>query len=84
MEIFAESEETVSDTSVLVNDGNEYYCVINYDDDWVVGKYDETLTLKLKSKVNVKQSTPITVTESGIVVTDKNGNLKLLSKETLE
>lgn len=84
MEIFAESEETVSDTSVLVNDGNEYYCVINYDDDWVVGKYDETLSLKLKSKVNVKQSTPITVTESGIVVTDKNGNLKLLSKETLE
>lgn len=84
MEIFAESEETVSDTSVLVKDGNEYYCVINYDDDWVVGKYDETLALKLKSKVNVKQSTPITVTESGIVVTDKNGNLKLLSKETLE
>ena len=84
MEIFAESEETVSDTSVLVNDGNEYYCVINYNDDWVVGKYDETLALKLKSKVNVKQSTPITVTESGIVVTDKNGNLKLLSKETLE
>ena len=84
MDIFAESEETVSDTSVLVNDGNEYYCVINYDDDWVVGKYDETLALKLKSKVNVKQSTPITVTESGIVVTDKNGNLKLLSKETLE
>lgn len=84
MEIFAESEETVSDTSVLVNDGNEYYCVINYDDDWVVGKYDETLALKLKSKVNVKQSTPITVTESGIVVTDTNGNLKLLSKETLE
>lgn len=84
MEIFAESEETVSDTSVLVNDSNEYYCVINYNDDWVVGKYDETLALKLKSKVNVKQSTPITVTESGIVVTDKNGNLKLLSKETLE
>lgn len=84
MEIFAESEETVSDTSVLVKDGSEYYCVINYDDDWVVGKYDETLALKLKSKVNVKQSTPITVTESGIVVTDKNGNLKLLSKETLE
>lgn len=84
MEIFAESEETVSDTSVLVNDGNEYYCVINYDDDWVVGKYDETLALRLKSKVNVKQSTPITVTESGIVVTDKNGNLKLLSKESLE
>lgn len=84
MEIFAESEETVSETSVLVNDGNEYYCVINYNKDWVVGKYDETLTLKLKSKVNVKKSTPITVTENGIVVTDKKGNLKLLSKETLE
>ena len=41
-------------------------------------------TLKLKSKVNVTEATPITVSDSGIIVTDNNGNLKLLSKETLE
>ena len=36
------------------------------------------------SKVNVTEATPITVSDSGIIVTDNKGNLKLLSKETLE
>ena len=84
MEIFAESDATVSENSVLVKDGEDYYCVIEDGKNFVIAKFDEKLTLKLKSKVNVVESTPITVAESGIVVTDKKGNLKLLSKETLE
>ena len=84
MEIFAESEATVSENSVLVKDGDDYYCVIKDGKNYVVAKYDEALTLKLKSKVNVTEATPITVSDSGIIVTDNNGNLKLLSKETLE
>ena len=84
MEIFAESEATVSENSVLVKDGDDYYCVIKDGKNYVVAKYDEALTLKLKSKVNVTEATPITVSDSGIIVTDNKGNLKLLSKETLE
>ena len=84
MEIFAESDATISENSVLVKDGEDYYCVIEDGKNFVIAKFDEKLTLKLKSKVNVVESTPITVAESGIVVTDKKGNLKLLSKETLE
>lgn len=84
MEITSESNETVSDSSVLVKDGSDYYCVIQSDKNWTVAKYDESLSLKLKSDVNVKSSTPITITDSGLVVTDSNGKLAILSKQDLK
>lgn len=83
MEIIKESNETISENSVLINDSNNYYCVIQSDKNWTIAKYDETLTLKLKSNINVKSSTPITITDSGIVVTDSNGKLAVLSKQDL-
>ena len=83
MEIVSESNETLAEDSVLVQDGEDFYCVIQDGANWVVGKYDSKLVLKLKSPVAVKSSTPITITESGLVVTAKNGQLRLLSKKDL-
>ena len=72
MEIVSESNETLAEDSVLVMDGEAFYCVIQDGNNWVVAKYDSSLVMQLKSPVAVKSSTPITVTESGIVVTAKN------------
>ena len=83
MEIVSESNETLAEDSVLVMDGEAFYCVIQDGNNWVVAKYDSSLVMQLKSPVAVKSSTPITVTESGIVVTAKNGQLRLLSKVDL-
>ena len=83
MEIVSESNEVVSEDSVLVQDGEDFYCIIQDGNNWVVGKYDANLALKLKSPVAVKSSTPITITDSGIVVTASNGQLRLLSKSDL-
>ncbi|MCQ2592702.1 MAG: hypothetical protein MJ188_07940 [Treponema sp.] len=83
MEIVSESNEIVAEHSVLIKDGDDYYCIIQDGNNWVVGKYDGELVLKLKSPVAVKESTPLTVTDSGIVVTARNGQLKLLSKTDL-
>lgn len=83
MEISRESVQTIAESSVLVQDGNEYYCVIQEDKNCYVAKFDETLSMKLKSSVTVKTSTPITITDSGIVVTDNTGKLKLLNKSDL-
>ena len=79
MEISKESNETLSKNSVLVQDGSNFYCVIDDNGKWVVAKYDSNLSLKLKSPVAVKETTPITVQKSGVVVTDSNGQLRLLS-----
>ncbi len=84
MEITSESNETLAPDSVLMRDGNDFYCVISDGDNWKVGKFDSNLVLKLKSDVNVKSSTPITITDSGVVVTDSQGRLRLLNKADLK
>lgn len=83
MEITRESNETLSEDSVLVKDGDDYYCVIDDNGKWVVAKYNAELSLRYKSSIAVKSSTPITITKSGVVVTDSTGQLMLLSKTDL-
>ena len=83
MEITKESDETVSENSVLARDGKDYYCIIRDGNDWVLAKYDETLKLLLKSKVPLMESSPVSVSDSAIVVTGTNGRIKLLAKSDL-
>ena len=83
LEISAESENTISQDSVLVQDGKEYYCVVEEKGKFYLGKFGGDLALKLKSEIEVKSGTPITVTDSGIVVTDSAGKLRLLDKKDL-
>ena len=83
MEITRESNETSSEDSVLIKDGDDYYCVIDDNGKWVVAKYNAELSLRYKSSIAVKSSTPITITKSGVVVTDSTGQLMLLSKTDL-
>ena len=83
MEIVKESVETVAENSVLVEDGGSYYCVIQNGLQFVVGKFNANLENQLKSPVSVKATTPITVTEAGIIVTTVTGNPVLLNKNDL-
>lgn len=83
MEICAESSETAAEDSVLVQDGEEFYCVITDGTNNYVAKYDTELNLKLKSALKVASATPITVTDSYIIVTDANGSVRLLKKADL-
>ncbi len=83
MEIQKESEEELSEHSVLVNNGNDYYVVIKDSSKNVVAKYDKSLNLKLKSDVAVNGSTPITITDKGLVVTDESGKIALLNIQDL-
>ena len=83
LEISAESENTIAEDSVLVQDGSDYYCVVDDKGKFYLGKFSSDLSLKLKSEIQVKSGTPVTVTEGGIVVTDSNGKLRLLDKKDL-
>jgi len=83
MEIQKESTEIVAENSVLVQNGADYYCVIQDGKNWVVGKYNNTLTLLQKSPVAVAAGTPITVTPNGIVVTGASGKVLLLKVDDL-
>ena len=83
LEISAESDNTISKDSVLVKDGSDYYCVVDDNGKYYLGKFGGDLSLKLKSELQVKSGTPVTVTDNGIVVTDSKGKLKLLNKKDL-
>lgn len=83
MEIVGESENTIAKDSVLIQDGADYYCVVDEKGKFFVAKFGDDLSLKLKSSVEVKSCTPITLTASGLVITDNDGKLKVLDKQNL-
>ena len=83
LEISAESDNQIAEDSVLVQDGKEYYCVVEESGKFYLAKFAGDLSLKLKAEIQVKSGTPVTVTDGGIVVTDSNGRLRLLDKKDL-
>lgn len=83
LEIVKESNETIAANSVLVQDGGSYYCVMQDGTFFVVGKFSANLENQLKSPVRVKATTPITVTQNGIIVTSMTGTPILLNKADL-
>ncbi len=83
MEIIKEGADDVAETSVLVQDGNDFYCVVKSNNKWIVGKYNSNLESLLKSTISVKPATPITITSSGILVTSASNRPILLKKDDL-
>lgn len=84
MEITGESEYKIAAVSVLVQENDEYYCVTNENGKYFAAKFANDLSLKQKSSVQVMSSTPITITDTGIVVTNADGKLTILDKSTLQ
>ena len=83
LEIQAQSNETVYQDSVLVKDGSYYYCVIKSGNSYYVAKYDSDMNLIQKSSAAVKNTTPITVTDKGIIATSSASKVILLNGESL-
>lgn len=83
MEIIKESNETVAENSVLVQDSGEYYCIVQDGKISTLAKYDSELNLKLKSSASLKPATPVTIAGQHIVVTGADGNVKVLNKSDL-
>ena len=84
LEMKKESEETLADDSSFVQLGGDFFAVVNVDGDFYVGDYDHNLTLKKRSTVPVKPTTPISLTPKGLMVTDKSGTPVLLSVSALD
>ncbi len=83
LEITKESEEVLSDNSVLVQDGSEYLVVIKDKIMHNVAKYDANLNLIKKSPVPVSPNSPIVKTSAGYMVTDVAGQPLLLDLNEL-
>lgn len=84
LEIDSESKETVAESSVLVKDGANYYCIISDGKNYTLGKYNGELSLESKSSEKLMPETPITITSNGIIVTGANGKAILLNSKSLQ
>ena len=83
MEIIGESAQTIAEDSAIVTHNGFYYAVVVDGKNFVLGKFKPDLTMACSSKLNVNSSTPIMVTEKGVVVTSSKGNLVLLKADDL-
>jgi len=83
MEIIGESEEIIAEESVLVQNGGNFFCVIKDGKDHYLGKFNGSLECLAKSAEKVSPNTPITVTASGIVITDASGKIIIVKEGDL-
>ena len=84
LEIVAQSEETLSDSSELLRSGDSFYVVMEEDGDAYIAAFDKDLTLKARSERTVKATTPLNLINKGLLVTSEDGDPLLLSTGTLE
>lgn len=73
LEIIKETNEALSDNSVLLEDGGSYLVVIKDGSNYVAAKYGADLSLQAKSAVPINPSSPIIKTSAGYMVTDESG-----------
>ena len=83
LDMAIESQEKLSELSVLVEQGGNYFCTVQDGNDFYIGKFNNKVEKLMQSNVKVKAATPITITNAGIMVTDSNGQPIILDPDSL-
>ncbi len=79
LELVKTGEVSLSEASMLVKNGNDYYAVVEQSSgNCVIGRFDANLELKASSTVSVMPETAITVTPRGLLVQNEKGLIRLL------
>lgn len=83
LEIVKESDAVIAESSVLVQVGTNYFCVVNENGKNYLGKFNNNLELLVKSNVEVNPATPVIPSAEGYCVTDKSGKVIILNASDL-
>ena len=83
LELKAQSTEMLSETSDLVPYNDKYFVIIQDGKKYYVAAYDKSLALKSKSSIEVTPTTPLNLTDHGLLVTDSKGNPCMLNLDDL-
>ena len=84
LEMLKQGVDTIAGKSVLIQNANDYYAVIEQNSDsYVIGRFDKNLEAKAKSSIEVLPVTPITITDKGLLVQDTSGNMHILRASDL-
>ncbi|MCR5764089.1 MAG: hypothetical protein K6G00_11980 [Treponema sp.] len=84
LELKKQSDEILSDSSELIERNGDYYVIVKSDGKHYVACYSKDLMLKNISTLEVSPSTPLNMLASGILVTDVQGNPRMLDASLAE
>ncbi len=77
------SDVAIAEQSLLIQDGDNYYAVIDNKGKFVLGRFDRDLILQAQSKLPVIPYTSLTMIDAGLLVQDSSKAVKLLDKDSL-
>lgn len=83
LELQKQSDETLAEGTSLVPYNGVFFAVVQQGKECFAAAFDKNLTMTQKSALAVKPTTPFNITERGILVTDANGNPRLLDLRDL-
>ena len=83
LELQKQSEETLAEGTSLVPYNDVFFAVVQQGKECFAAAFDKNLTMTQKSALAVKPTTPFNITDRGILVTDANGNPRLLDLRDL-
>ncbi len=83
LELKKQSAEILSEKTELINYGENFYAVIKDGKSFYLAIYDKNLNIKSKSSIAVKESTPINISQDGILISDSSGKNQLLNLQDL-
>ncbi len=84
LEMTKQGADPIGEHSVLVNNGNDWYAVIERSNgSFAVARFDSMLEMKAQSAISVIGETPVMVTSKGLLVQDIDGKIRLLRSTDL-
>ncbi len=84
LEIVAQSEETLSDSSELLKSGDSFFVVMEEDGEAYIAAFSKDLVMTARSEQTVKATTPLNLINRGLLVTSEDGDPLLLDTGSLE
>ena len=83
MELQKQSEETLAEGTALVPYNDVFFAVVQEGAECFAAAFDKNLTMVKKSVLPIKPTSPFNITDRGVLVTDVNGNPRLLDVRDL-
>ncbi|MDE6350978.1 MAG: hypothetical protein K2K67_08240, partial [Treponemataceae bacterium] len=83
LELQKQSDETLAEGTSLVPYNDVFFAVVQQGKECFAAAFDKNLTMTQKSALAVKPTTPFNITDRGILVTDADGNPRLLDLRDL-
>lgn len=83
LEVIKQGADNIAAESVLINNGEDYYAIIDGDGKYYVGRFNGDLKLQAKSSLQVLPYSPVTIVDEGLMVQAADDTIRLIGLKDL-